>query len=153
MEWRESSFLLRFSFKCLRFCTLCFVQTCLISPTCVGRWQSSASSRLFTDSGRTSSAHLTSQRETFPACRCVCCWGFLTYSSNFSFPSLTAGVFLSIQWAFRVRRRSSSSTSGDPDKPSAWPDTGATWSPASTPPPATSLYPSPSTSRRVSAQI
>lgn len=50
-----------------------FVQTCLISPTCVGKWQSSASLRLFTDSGRTSSAHSTSQRETFPACRSVSC--------------------------------------------------------------------------------
>lgn len=48
-----------------------FVQTCLISPTCVGKSQSSASSRPFTDSGRTSSAHSTSQRETFHACRCV----------------------------------------------------------------------------------
>lgn len=50
----------------------CIVQTCLTSPTCVGKWQSSASSRQFTDSGRTSSVPSTSPRETFPACRFVC---------------------------------------------------------------------------------
>lgn len=47
-----------------------FFQTCLISPICVGKWPNFASSRLFTDLGRTSSARLTFQRETFPACRC-----------------------------------------------------------------------------------
>lgn len=48
------------------------VQTCLISLTCEEKWQSSASSRLCTDLGKTSLAHSTSPRETFPACRCVC---------------------------------------------------------------------------------
>lgn len=47
-------------------------QTCLISPICVGKWQSFVFSRLFTDSGRTSLVHSTSQRETFPAYRCLC---------------------------------------------------------------------------------
>ena len=59
---------------------LCFLQTCLISLTCEGKWQSSASSRLFTDSERTSSVHSTSQRATFPAYRCVCISSCCTHS-------------------------------------------------------------------------
>lgn len=58
----------------------------------------------------------------------------------------------SIQWAFRVRRRSSSSTSVDQDKLPVWLDTGDIWSLASTRPSATSLFPYPWMSRRVSAE-
>lgn len=68
------SFPNRFLFRCphVTFVGFCFVQTCSTSPTCVGKWPSSASSRQSTDSGRTSSAHSTSQRETSHACRCIC---------------------------------------------------------------------------------
>lgn len=61
-------------------------------------------------------------------------------------------MFFSILLAFKVRKRSSNSTSEDPVRLSVWLDMDDTWSPASTLPPATSPCPSPSTSRQVLAQ-
>lgn len=55
-------------------------QTCLISPICVAKSPNFAFSRLFTDLGRISSARLTFQMETFPACRCHSCFHTLLCS-------------------------------------------------------------------------
>lgn len=55
----------------LAFLFNCSHQACLTSPICVEKWQSSAFLRLFTDSGKRSLEHSTSQRETFLAYRCL----------------------------------------------------------------------------------
>lgn len=82
----------------------------------------------------------------------TCCSRSRCLSNRFVVVTPSRVLVSSIQWASRARRRSSSSTSGVPARPSAWLGTGGTWSPASTRRPATSLCPFPSTSHQGSAQ-